>query len=364
MSYKQGIMDAWLAEQCAYNAQDGYTLVQAVQREQVRRLQKVLGYAKKHSSFYAKHFAHIQPESMDLAQFATLPFITSQDIQDAQGFYAFLCVSLDAVERVVSLHTSGTTALPKRLAFTMEDLAATKDFFRVGMRQLVSAGERVLVLWPDAQRPHGVGALLREALQAQGVQVFVGNPVSTEDSLRCELYMHNPHVLVAAPQQWRVLDTLLCTEHKYALRGILSSAENIDSALVQKFATQHSITVLDHYGMTEMGYGGGVECFAHDGYHLRELDIFVEIVDIDSGQALAHNTEGEIVITTLRCGAMPLIRYRTGDVAALLPAPCACGSPLRRLSPIRGRLHRKEGTCRIEHIVKGSFYERNIDAYL
>lgn len=77
--------------------------------------------------------------------------------------------------------------------------------------------------------------------------------------------------------------------------------------------------------MTEMGYGGGVECQALNGYHLREDDLYFEIVDPCSGKAVADGVTGEIVFTTFNRQAMPLIRYRTGDIGAFSVDACQCG---------------------------------------
>ena len=90
--------------------------------------------------------------------------------------------------------------------------------------------------------------------------------------------------------------------------------------------------------MTEMGYGGGVECDVHDGYHLREADLFVEIVDPVTRQPLPDGVYGEVVFTTLTRRAMPLIRYRTGDMARFLTDALPLWHVLRRLSRIQGRL--------------------------
>ena len=89
--------------------------------------------------------------------------------------------------------------------------------------------------------------------------------------------------------------------------------------------------------MTETGYGGGVECAAHSGLHLREADLLLEVADPATGEAVPPGETGEILITTLGERALPLLRYRTGDAARMLPGPCACGSPLRRLGPVAGR---------------------------
>ncbi len=112
--------------------------------------------------------------------------------------------------------------------------------------------------------------------------------------------------------------------------------------------------VLDHWGMTETCFGGGVECLSRCGYHLRELDLFIEILSPLTGMPVPEGELGEIVVTTLRREAMPLIRYRTGDAARWLEGPCPCGSPLRRLSPIEGRYVRSNGTVALKHIRKGT----------
>jgi phenylacetate-coenzyme A ligase PaaK-like adenylate-forming protein len=86
--------------------------------------------------------------------------------------------------------------------------------------------------------------------------------------------------------------------------------------------------------MTEMGWGGGVECRARQVHHLREADLYCEIVDPQSGRPLPEGESGEVVFTTLNRRGMPLIRYRSGDVAPFLPGACPCGTVLKRLGPV------------------------------
>src|SRR5881397_513149 len=86
------------------------------------------------------------------------------------------------------------------------------------------------------------------------------------------------------------------------------------------------------YASTEAATILAFECTHRAGYHVNEFDFCVEIADADA------EGYGEIVLTTVNRRVMPLIRYRTGDVARWLPEPCPCGLPLRRLSPLRGRL--------------------------
>jgi phenylacetate-CoA ligase len=84
--------------------------------------------------------------------------------------------------------------------------------------------------------------------------------------------------------------------------------------------------------LTEAGSLLGFECLRRDGYHMNEFDFYVEILNPDS------EGYGEVVITTVHRTVMPLIRYRTRDVARVIQEECPCGLPLRRLSPLRGRL--------------------------
>ena len=90
--------------------------------------------------------------------------------------------------------------------------------------------------------------------------------------------------------------------------------------------------------MTEMGLGGGVQCSARQGYHLREADLYFEIVDPHSGEPLPEGELGEVVFTTLTREGMPLIRYRTGDLSRFLPGQCPCGTLLRSMESIRQRV--------------------------
>src|SRR5262249_60295285 len=83
------------------------------------------------------------------------------------------------------------------------------------------------------------------------------------------------------------------------------------------------------YGCTEGA--GGMECQFRSGYHLNEFSYIFEIVDQDA------DGYAELVFTPLDRTTMPLIRYRVGDVARLLPEPCSCGIVTRRLSTLRGR---------------------------
>ena len=364
-------LDLWLARQCgAYSPAELPGKLEAAQTALLRStLRQALCGA-----FYARHLRECDLDITSMDHLERLPFTTAEDLRN---WGDFLCVSQGDVQRMVTLHTSGTTGQPKRLAFTDEDLARTRDFFAVGMSQLVGAGQRLAVLLPGAERPDGVADLLRQALSAAGVEVLApppevhaapapdagscveagGEPCSMPPpgkALAQWLEQAKPHCLVAAPAQLALLLKYFPHRGPQGLAGILTSAEPLDDALGLALRRAWQCEILDHYGLTETAYGCAVECRAHQGFHVRELDVLIEIVDISGRKILAQGEEGEVVITTLQRQAMPLVRYRTGDVACLLTAPCACGSPLRRLGPVRGRIERKNGQpTRIVRPAKG-----------
>ncbi|MGZ6693031.1 MAG: phenylacetate--CoA ligase family protein, partial [Solirubrobacteraceae bacterium] len=90
--------------------------------------------------------------------------------------------------------------------------------------------------------------------------------------------------------------------------------------------------------LSEMcGPGVAAECPARDGLHVQEDHFLVEAVDPVSGMVLDPGAEGELVFTTLTKEALPLIRYRTGDIGTVVVEPCACGRTTARLVGLRGR---------------------------
>ena len=107
------------------------------------------------------------------------------------------------------------------------------------------------------------------------------------------------------------------------LRSVLLSADYVPDAIVREISRVWGAAVFNHYGMTETGLGGGVECAHRCGCHLREADLYFEVIDPESGTLLLDGEPGELVVTTLTRKGMPLIRYRTGDLARLsrCPAP-------------------------------------------
>ena len=122
-------------------------------------------------------------------------------------------------------------------------------------------------------------------------------------------------------------------------KGIFG-AEMWTEEVKKRIAQTWDMDVYDVYGLTEAGGNGtGNDCFRHDGFHVWEDQYFWEIIDPKSGEPVEPEETGEIVFTTLTKQAMPLIRYRTGDIAYWYDTlTCDCGRTHKRHSWIKGRL--------------------------
>lgn len=306
---------------------------EALDAYQLARLQETLTYTRERSRFYRDRLADAPPRQESRAELAALPFTTAADLRE--DALRFVCVPQGDIARVVTLNTSGTTGAPKRLYFTAADQELTVDFFQVGMSTFTAPDDRVLILLPCA-RPGSVGDLLAQALARMGAEGIRHGPVQDVRAALGVLAQECVTGLVGTPTQ--VLALARYPEQKpLAVRFALLTTDHVPQAIVAAVEAAWGCTVYNHYGMTEMGLGGGVDCAARRGYHLREADLYVEIVDPHTGRALPDGDEGEIVFTTLTRQGMPLIRYRTGDVGYFIPGVCPCGTMLKTLAHVTRR---------------------------
>lgn len=299
---------------------------------QMASLRRTVEHACAKSPWYRERLAGFDPASLRTsADLSRLPLLTSAELA-AHG-QRQVCVSQSEVARIITLQTSGSTGSPKRLHFTHDDLAATVDFFLHGMLSLISPLDKVLALLPFTQ-PDSTGALLLKALGQGGVRCAgFWPPADWEDLvelIRSKGYM----CVVGLPQHLLALAYVL--PHGL-VRSMLLCSDYAPPMLRTRIEEVCGCETFLHYGTTETGLGGGVECGAHEGCHLRESDLLVEIVHPQTGQSLPEGETGEVVVTTLGRQAMPLVRYRTGDLATLITQPCVCGGVTARLCAIQGR---------------------------
>ncbi len=330
-------LHTWIAAELDQDPNSDLDLV-ALRALQLERLNRTLAHASANSPFYQNRFQNRQRRPLDSLQGLTeLPFTSADDLRQ-QGLQ-MLGVSQSAIERVVTLESSGTTGPAKRLYFTGEELARTQAFFRLGMGPYLDPGDRVLILLPG-ELPASAGNLLATALQPLGVDCQIEGIVIDPGRCVTLLAEEDFDCVVGIPVQ--VLSVLrhpnVLTIPRDRIKSVFLTSDYVPSALVKEIDKRWGCPAINHYGMTEMALTGGVECRALYGYHLREPHLYFEVIDPVNGRTLPAGETGEVVVTTLTRKGLPLIRYRTGDLASLIDEPCPCGSNLPRLSKLQGRI--------------------------
>ena len=264
--------------------------------EKLRLLNEQLRHARRGSPFYA----YLPAEPLQsLEELREIPLMSEADV--AGRGTELLCCPPGDVRRCVTLSTSGTTAAAKRLAFTEADLSRTVEFFRWGMHTLCLAGDAVAVFLPG-RNPDGVCDLLSRGLRGFGAVPAVYGPVVDYGDAADFVRDVRPKVLVGFPAQMRRL-ALLHPELRPA--RVLLSADYCAPSAVRTMERVWGCEAYVHYGLTESGFGCAVETPERRGMLLRE-DVLLETLP-----------DGELVLTTLCREAMPLIRYRTGDLGEL-----------------------------------------------
>jgi phenylacetate-coenzyme A ligase PaaK-like adenylate-forming protein len=308
-----------------------------INQYQLKKLRATIRLAFQRSPFYRKLLQGVaEPELTCLADLRRLPFTAADDIR--RHGLQFLCASQDDISRVVTLDSSGTTGAAKRLFFTPTDQYLTIDFFQYGMAALTEPGDKVLILLPG-ERPGSVGDLLAKALERLGARPILYGIVRSLPETLAVIEREKVDSLVGIPTQVLALARYADARGTGSIRlkNMLLSTDHVPDVIAAELRRLWGCNVFEHYGMTEMGLGGGTACAFQAGYHLHEADFYFEIIDPATGEAVPEGQEGEVVVTTLSRKGMPLVRYRTGDISRILSGPCGCGSVLRRLERITRR---------------------------
>ena len=304
---------------------------------QLQKLQKNLRLVKEKSPFYQQKLKDFSADIETIQHWHSIPFTTAEELQN--NGLKMLIVPQGDIQRVVTLDTSGTSGTPKRCFFTKADQELTIDFFGVGMSCLVSKIDKVLILLPG-ERPGSVGDLLCAGLKRKKIKSLKYGAVKDVSSVTNLIHEQKITALVGAPSQILALarrSQVLGYPLPSSIKSVLLSTDHAPQAIIQSLEKTWGCEVFNHLGMTEMGLGGGVDCQAHYGMHMREADLFFEIIDPITGMVLPDGNYGEVVFTTLTREGMPLIRYKTGDISRFLPEPCPCGTTLKTMDWIRYR---------------------------
>jgi phenylacetate-CoA ligase len=289
-------------------------------------------------------------EPIGLENLASLPFTTKRDLWDRYP-WGMLTVPREEVVRVHG--SSGTGGRPTLVSYSRADLALWAE---VCARALgcagASPGTVVQVAYGYGLFTGGLG--LHGGAELMGCTVV---PVSSGQSARQVVLLRDlgAEVLCCTPSYAARLGEVLVEEGvglgDLRLRAGVFGAEPWSEAMRAKIEALLGLKALDIYGLSEIiGPGVACECVeAHstlpgspaDGVnctlHVNEDHFLVEVVDPATGAPVPPRTYGELVFTTLTREAMPVLRYRTGDIAAIDSGPCVCGRTLVRMSKVVGR---------------------------
>jgi phenylacetate-CoA ligase len=290
--------------------------------------------------YWDAKLAGVDPDAIrSVKDLATLPFTTKGELRDTFPF-GMLAVPLADTVRIHA--SSGTRGKPTVVAYTRADIAVFAD---VNARAIACAGgtpEDVLhVAYGYGLFTGGLGLHYGgERLGATVVPASGGNP-----AFQVQLLADLGATGLACTPSF----AMLLAEHADAdgllpripLRYAVCGAEPWSDSFRRKLeAGWGGIDACDIYGLSEvMGPGVAMECREGKGaLHVFDDHFLPEVVDTETGEPVPPGTLGELVLTTLTKEALPVIRYRTGDVTTFVDEPCGCGRTHRRIARFSGRV--------------------------
>jgi phenylacetate-CoA ligase len=312
----------------------------ALRELQLERLRETVSHAVENVPLYRDRLAEsgLDPAAIEsLDDVAELPFTTKEDFMAAYPD-GLVAVGDDALRRVHI--SSGTSGKPKVVHYTEGDLATWQD---ICARSLYAAGLRP---GETAQNAAGYGLFTGglgwhagvEGLGATVVPAGAGNTLRQIELVR-DL---GADCLITMPSYALYLAETVVEQgddpSALPISSIPVGAEPSTREMRAEIADRFEAVVTENYGLSELfGPGVATECAtATDGMHLWEDHFYPEIVDPDTGAVLEDGAEGELVLTSLTKEAVPVIRYRTGDLATLTREACECGRTHARIH-LRGR---------------------------
>jgi phenylacetate-CoA ligase len=273
-----------------------------------------------------------------LDDLAKIPFANKSDLRDAYPF-DLLAVPREELVRVHA--SSGTHGKPTVVGYTRADL---ETWTEVMARSMTMAGVRPGMVIHNA---NGYGLFTGGFGFHQGGERIGATvvPVSGGFTARQAMLVRDfgAHVLVATPSYSLVIAQALhdagVDPATLTLELGLFGGEPWTEGLRAQIDRALGINAINFYGLSEMcGPGVAAECLtARDGLHVQEDHFLVEVIDPADGSRVPPGTDGELVFTTLTKEALPLIRYRTGDLGAVTIEPCVCGRTSVRLIRLGGR---------------------------
>src|SRR6478672_6408861 len=305
---------------------------------QLTRLKWSLRHTYKNVAAYRRkcELAGIHPDDLkSLSDLQYFPFTTKADLRDAYPFGLFAVPR----ERVVRIHaSSGTTGKPTVVGYTTHDV---QTWAHLVARSIRAGGGRpgdvIHIAYGYGLFTGGLGAHYGAEQLGCTVVPMSGGQTQKQVQLICDF---KPDIIMVTPSY------LLAIAEEFLRQGLdpaasslrigIFGAEPWSAAMRAEIESRMGIDALDIYGLSEvMGPGVASECVeTKDGPVIWEDHFYPEIIDPDTGAVLPDGEEGELVFTTLTKEALPIIRYRTRDLTALLPPS---SRSMRRIGKITGR---------------------------
>ena len=298
----------------------------AIEKMQRARFQRTLRLAAERSTFYREQFKRrgIDPRRIEHPSELGDFYTTGEDLR-AHSAEAFLTGHADT-----AFETTGTTSpAPKRVFFSQAELLAMGRTSAIGLYHLgLRREDRVLSAYDCSFWVSP--AVLRMGLQfLKCFHVEAGKISPQEFYDRARAYQ--PNVIFGEPSWIVRLSELAGERGTWPMKLLFGGGENISEQARSDVEQIWKAPLYLSYGQTESFGTLGVECKHKEGYHRNDLFFYFETRELDT------EGYGELVYTTLARDVMPLIRYRSTDVTALIEEPCPCGLFARRIAKIRAR---------------------------
>ena len=302
---------------------------------QLERLRETVAWAVARVPFHAARLGVARLRTLD--DLAALPFTRKSDLREHYPFGLF-AVPPGELARIHA--SSGTKGKPTVVGYTAGDL----DVWREVMARVMTAagarrGDLLHVAFGYGLFTGGLG--FHDGGERIGMTVV---PASSGNTARHHLLLQDfrPAAICGTPSfALHIAESLReqggdpsALGLRYGMYGAEPWTEGLRGALERAFGCP----AYDTYGLSEIvGPGVAGECEARRGLHVCDDHFLPEVIDPATGGLLRAGQEGELVLTTLTKRAIPMVRYRTGDVTTLDPEPCPCGRTSVRIGRIKGR---------------------------
>lgn len=308
---------------------------------QTRRLRDVVARVAARVPFYREGFARAQVRPDDirsLDDLRRLPFTTKNDLRRN---YPFGLLAVPRQETVEVHSSSGTTGMPVAVAYSRGDIDLWSEVMaRVVAGAGASSGDVIHNAYGYGLFTGGLGfhygAMKLGATVVPASAGATGRQIKLMQELGAKGLVCTPSYALHIAEV--MADTQVARDSLRLEYGVFG-AEPWSEGMRRELEARLGLRAVDVYGLSEViGPGVASECAeAQAGLHINDDHFLPEIIDPETGETLPWGARGELVITTLTKEALPLVRYRTGDLTAFLPGDCPCGRTTLRMTRIYGR---------------------------